>query len=203
MDPMKKSKIKDEYLKTENKNYSHGFILMGVIAGLTAILDYIGVIMFPFGFFGVSAFYIGAAFFTAFSLWFKWKALLAMYIGLLIGALISGTFTIFAFLLAWGNVIAVSIPLLLFGIKKLKLDIELKTWKDYAAYILSVTILQNTVSAMWVLGGFVIFGIMPPESLKMAIYGWIIGGMIVSLVIGIPLLKFVTPVVKRTSFYKR
>lgn len=178
------------------------FILMGVIAGLTAVLDYIGVVAFPIGFFGVSAFYIGAAFFTAFALWFGWKSLIAMYIGLLIGALISGTFTIFAFLLAWGNVVGVAIPMLLFSIKKLNLNIELLKLKDYAAYVFSVTILQNIVSALWVLGGFVFFGIMPAESFKVAFAGWVIGGSIVSIVIGIPLLKIVTPVIKRTAVFK-
>jgi integral membrane sensor domain MASE1 len=180
----------------------NNFILMGVLAGLTAVLDYIGVITFPFGFFGVSAFYIGAAFFMAFAIWFKWKALPAMYIGLLISALISGTFTIFAFILALGDVIGAALVMLFFRSKKLKLNPELKTFKDYAFFILSSTIIQNIVSAIWVLGGFVLFGIMPISSLKLAIFGWVLGGMAVSIIIGIPLLKIATPVVKKTSFYK-
>ncbi len=187
----------------EKQNHSYSFILMGVIAGLTAILDYIGVMTFPFGFFGVSAFYIGAAFFTAFAIWFKWRALLAMYIGLLIGALISGTFTIFALLLAWGNVIGAAIPMLVFNSKRLGLNKELKKAKDYVAFILTATLCQNIISAIWVLGGFVLFGIMPLEALKMAMFGWILGGIAVSIVIGIPLLKFATPVIKKTSFYNR
>jgi len=186
----------------EKKNYSYSFILIGVIAGLTAILDYIGVMTFPFGFFGVSAFYIGAAFFTAFAIWFRWRALIAMYIGLLIGALISGTFTIFALLLAWGNVIGAAIPMLIFNSKKLGLNKELKKVKDYVAFILTATICQNVISAVWVLGGFVIFGIMPLEALKMAMFGWILGGIAVTIIIGIPLLKFATPVVRKTSFSK-
>ncbi len=185
----------------ENK-IIHKFILVGVIAGITALLDFLGVVAFPIGIFGVSAFYIGAAFFAGFAIWYGWKSLIAIYLGLLIGALISGTFTVFAFILAWGNVIAVIPLLVLFNSKRLKLKPELKKPRDYLAYILSATVLQSVISAFWVLGGLYLFGILPGEALKIAIYGWIIGDMMVSLVIGIPLLKLVTPIVKKTSFYQ-
>lgn len=59
------------------------FILIGVIAGLVAILDFIGVVGLPLGVFSVSSFYVGSAFFTAFALWFKRDALIGIYIGLL------------------------------------------------------------------------------------------------------------------------
>ena len=181
-------------------SYTNNFILIGVIAGLVAVLDWIGVVGFPIGVFSVSAFYIGSAFFTAFAIWFKWKALIAIYIGLLIGALLAGTFTVFAFVLALGNVFGAMIPMLVFSHKKL--NKELKSLKDYIAFILSATIGQNVFSAIYVLGGFVIFGIIPLEALKVALIGWIVGGMIVSVVIGIPLLKFLSPVIKKTSLVR-
>jgi hypothetical protein len=175
-------------------------ILIGVIAGLTALLDYIGVIGFPIGVFGVSAFYIGSAFFTAFALWFGLYGLLAIYVGLLIGAMLSGTFTVFALLLAWGNVIGAAIPMLVFRFGKF--DPSLKRWSDYAVFVLSATLAQNIVSAIWVLTGFYLFGIMPADAIRAAVVGWILGGIIVSIVIGIPLLKTLTPIVRRTSLYK-
>jgi hypothetical protein len=185
----------------KQKNYNNYFILMGVIAGLTALLDFIGVVIFPIGILGVSAFYIGSAFFTAFAIWFKWRALIAMYAGLLVGALISGTFTVFAFILAWGNVIAVILPLYLFNTKYF--NPELKRVRDYLAYVGSVTILQSSISAAWVLTGFYIFGILPAEAAKTAAYGWIGGGFVVSLLIGIPLLKSLTPFVKKMNLLSR
>ncbi len=186
--------------KLKNKLPSNSFILIGVLSGLVATLDYIGVIGFPIGVFGVSAFYIGAAFYTAFAIWFKFKGLLAIYLGLLIGALFSGTFTIFAFILALGNVIGVAVPALFFN--KFKFNPELKRFRDYIAFILSVTILQNVISATWTLTGFYLVGIMPAEAAFLASAGWIGGGIIVSLIIGIPLLKFTTPVVKKTTLIR-
>jgi hypothetical protein len=181
----------------KSKKNSNSFILIGVLAGLVAILDFIGIVAFPVGFLGASGFYIGFAFYTAFAIWFRWKGLLSIYIGLLIGALISGTFTIFAFVLALGNVIGAAIPMLFFSHKKI--NPELKTTKDYFAYVLSSTVLQNMVAAAWILTGFYIVGIMPKEAALVASTGWIIGDIVVSLIIGIPLLKFLTPIVKRIS----
>jgi len=183
------------------KSTSFSFILIGVLAGIVALLDYIGVVSFPVGVFGVSAFYIGAAFFTSFAIWFKWKGLISIYLGLLIGALISGTFTVYAFVLALGNVIGAAIPMIFFSMKSL--DMELKKPKDYIAFLLSATILQNFVSATWTLTGFYIVGIMAKEAALAASIGWIGGGIIVSLVIGIPLLKFTSPVIKRTTLFNR
>lgn len=180
--------------------HNFNFILIGVIAGLVAVLDYIGVVGFPVGVFSVSAFYIGSAFFTAFAVWFRWRALIAIYLGLLIGALLAGTFTIFAFVLALGNVFGVMIPMLVFSIKKF--DMELKSTKDIVAFLLSATIGQNVVSALYTLRGFILFGLMPPEAFKVAFTGWVVGGIIVSIVLGIPILKFLTPVVKKTSIIR-
>jgi len=172
------------------------FVLIGVLAGIVAVLDYIGVISFPMGVFSVSAFYIGSAFFMAFAVWFRGKGLLAIYLGLLIGAILAGTFTVFAFVLALGNVIGSAIPMLFFNSGKF--NMELKRGRDYLAYIVSATILQQVISAAWTLTGFYIVGFMPAEAALAAATGWIGGGVIVSLIIGIPLLKFTSPVVKRT-----
>ncbi len=182
----------------EETNKLNDFILIGVIAGLVAILDYIGVIIFPIGIMGASAFYIGSAFYTAFAIWFKGKALISIYIGLLLGALISGTFTIYAFLLAWGNVIGVIIPMIFF---KKWFNMELKKPKDFLGFIISVTILQSVISSAWVLTGFYYFGIMPAEAIVASIYGWLIGDVIVSIIIGIPLLKYLSPFIKKTSLF--
>jgi len=181
--------------RMEKKKYQNKFILIGVLAGLVAILDFIGIIVFPVGIVGASGFYIGFAFYAAFAIWFRWRGLLAIYIGLLIGALISGTFTIFAFILALGNVIGASVPMFVFSIKKF--NPELKSTKDYVAYILSSTILQNILAAVWILTGFYLVGIMPKGAIIVASSGWVIGDVIVSIIIGIPLLKFLTPIIKK------
>ncbi len=175
------------------------FILIGVLVGIVAVLDYIGVVGFPLGVFGVSSFYIGGAFFTVFGLWFKRDGLIAIYIGLLLGAIISGTFTIFAFLLALGNVIG-SLAVLL-GFMLPKMNYRLTKPLDYLAFFILILISQ-TISSTWTLGGFVLFGLMPYDALKVAMVGWIIGGIVVNTIIGIPLIKFFTPVISKAGLLK-
>lgn len=169
-------------------------MLIGVVAGLVAVLDYIGVVSFPVAVVGVSGFYIGTAFNTAFAVWFGPAALLAIYLGNLIGSLFTGTFTVFAILLAWGNAIGSAIPMLAFRLTRA--NPALSDAKSLAVYWLAAAA-QSIASAAWVLGGYVLFGLMPIEALPAASSGWIIGGILVSTAVGIPLLRVATPVVVR------
>ncbi len=176
-------------------------VLIGVIAGFTAILDYIGVVGLPTGVFSVSSLYIGAAFYTLFALWFKKEAVLGLYLGLLLGAVISGTFTIYALLLAWGNVLGVSIVVL--GFKYIKgLNYKLVKYYDFLAFI-GLVFLGQLVSSNYTLRGLNLFGLIPDSALNVAIYGWVVGGMIVNIVIAMPLLKILTPIVEQKILFKK
>lgn len=179
-----------------SKSYGLDFIIIGVVAGIVAVLDFIGVVGIPTGIFSVSSFYIGGAFYTAFALWFKRNGLMGIYLGLLLGAVLSGTFTIFAFLLAWGNVFGVGAVML--GFSKLGLKTDLQKPSDYLWFVVLV-LLAQIISATWTLGGFVIFGLMPAGALPAAMTSWIIGGIIVNLIIGIPLLKGFTGIIYRAG----
>lgn len=171
------------------------FILIGIIAGLTAVLDYIGVVGLPAGVFSVSTFYIGGAFYTLFALWFKKDAYIGMYLGLLLGAIISGTFTPYAFLLAWGNVFGVAVISLVFHNVK-SLDYKLTKFQDYLAFII-LGLISQIVSSNYTLRGLNFFGLIPDSALNAAIISWIVAGIIVHVVIALPLVKILTPIVEK------
>jgi hypothetical protein len=176
------------------------FVLIGVIAGLTAILDYVGVIGLPAGVFSMSSLYIGGAFYTLFALWFKKDAYIGMYLGLLLGAVISGTFTVYALLLAWGNVLGVA--LVAFGFKYIKgLNYKLVKYYDYIAFILLVFAGQ-VLSSNYTIRGLNLFGLIPDSAVNASVVSWILGGMIVNIVIAIPLLKVLTPIVEKKIMIK-
>ena len=176
------------------------FVLIGVIAGLTAVLDYVGVVGLPVGVFSMSALYIGGAFYTVFALWFKREAYIGMYLGLLLGAVISGTFTVYAFLLAWGNVIGVAVVSLGFSYIK-GINYRLTKYYDYIAFVVLV-FLGQIVSSNYTIRGLNLFGLIPDSAMNASIYSWIIGGMIVNIVIAIPLLKMLTPIVEKKIMIK-
>lgn len=176
------------------------FILIGVIAGLTAILDYVGVIGLPTGVFSVSVLYVGSAFYTLFALWFRKEAYIGMYLGLLLGAVISGTFTIYALLLAWGNVLGVAVVSLGFHYIE-GLNYRLVKFYDYIAFVVLV-FLGQIVSSNYTIRGLNIFGLIPDSAVNASVYSWIIGGMIVNIVIAIPLLKILTPIVEKKIMIK-
>jgi hypothetical protein len=170
-------------------------ILFGTLIGLVAVLDFVGVISFPIGIFGVSGFYIGSAFYTAFAVWFRKTGLISIYFGLLLGAVLAGTFTVFALGLALGNVLGASLPFFL--VRAGLFDPSIKTKKDLLVFLVSVTIGQNVIGAAWTLTGFYLVGFMPVEAILPSSLGWIIGGMAVSLIITLPMLKGLTPLVNK------
>ena len=81
----------------------------------------------------------------------------------------------------------------------LKRDCELKTGKDMAAMALFFVI-GPMISAAWVLGGWVVAGIMPGASFMPAFIPWWLGGVAVYFIIGTPVMKYLVPVLKHYAF---
>lgn len=177
-----------------NTKKKSGFIivLIAVLAALTAVLDMFGTVAFPF-IYGVSAFYIASAFYLVFINNFRWKGAIAVYVGLIISSLFTG-FSLFPLYGAWGNVIAESF--IVFVMLKTGCNIELKSKKDFAA-ISALYLVAPLISAFWVVGGWAVVGIVPREAFWTIVFGWWLGGVIVHFVIATPLLKFVSPLIRR------
>jgi hypothetical protein len=167
-------------------------VLIAVLAALTAVLDMFGIVAFPF-IYGVSSFYIASAFYLVFINNFRWKGAISVYIGLLIASLFTG-FSFYPLYGAWGNVLAETF--IVFLMSKTGRDIELKTKKDFAV-IFALYLVAPIISAVWVIGGWVVVGIVPKESFWTILLGWWLGGVIVHFVIATPLLKFVSPLIRR------
>lgn len=174
------------------------FIIIWVLAGMVAVLDVIWVITLPIGTFA-SGFYIWAAFFAAFALWFGWRWLLAIYIWLILWSLFTG-FSVFSFFGALGNVLWAWFVWLVFS--SFKLNMELKKIKDYLGFFIACTLWFGVISWVWTLNVLNYVGIIPDEAMRVATYGWIFWDAVVSLVIWIPLFKYLSPVIKRISLFK-
>ncbi len=169
-------------------------IVIAVLAGLTAVLDIFAVIGFPTGILSVSAFYVSSAFYILFIYLFGWKGVLGVYLGLILSSVISGGFSLFPLYGAWGNVVASVV--IVYGMKLLKRNCELKKASDILVMAV-LFLIAPAVSALWVLGGWVVVGIIPGDAFWPAFIPWWIGGVCVYFIIGTPLMKFVAPLAKR------
>lgn len=178
----------------KKKDFGTVLITIAVLAGLTAVLDIFAVIGFPTGIFTVSSFYVSSAFYILFVYLFGWRGCLGIYFGLILSSIISGGFSIFPIYGAWGNVLASVV--IIYGMKALKRNCELKTKADFITIVV-LYVIAPIVSALWVLGGWVVVGILPKEAFPSAFWAWWFGGLCVYLIIGTPLMKFVAPLVKR------
>lgn len=171
-------------------------ITIAILTALSAALDLFAVVSFPGGFHTVSSFYLSAAFYMLFVYVWGWKGLVSIYLGMILASMLGG-FSLFPLYGAWGNTLGAA--LIVFGMKFLKCDCELKKVKDYLC-ICVLFVLASALSGIWVLSGWVVVGIIPAEAFAGALFTWWLGDVIVYLVVGIALMKFVAPLAKRFNF---
>ncbi len=182
---------------TEKNNlYIYNFIIIGILSWIVAALDIIWVIGFPLGIFNISILYIWSAFFYAFAIWFKWKWILAIYLGLIIAALFTWFHAFVPLGALWNTFWGV---IILLWFKYMNLNSSFSKIKYYIGYI-TLVIMANIISSIRTIIILNKAGLIPSEAIKPAIYWWIWWWLIVWIIIGIPLLKFLSPVVNKLPF---
>jgi hypothetical protein len=85
--------------------------------------------------------------------------------------------------------------------RRFKLNPELKTRKDWLAWILVGCILQNAIGATLGTTAFVLWGLFTWEAQPLFWAGWFVGNTWPAIVFGSLILKIATPFVKRTRVY--
>ena len=172
-------------------------IIVAILAALTTILDIFGVFGLPVGILSVSSFYFASAFYLLFVEVFKTKGAIAIYIGLLMSSFFTTGFSIMPIFLAWGNVLCN--VFVVYMMRWAKNEYKMDTFKNILIEVV-LLLFAPLISAIWVLGGYTLFEIMPLAALPAAVFGWWLGGIMVYLIIGIPLMRFVMPLFKRFNF---
>ena len=172
---------------------SKNLITIAILIALSAALDLYAVVSFPGGFHTVSSFYLSAAFYMLFVYVWGWKGLVSIYLGMILASMFGG-FSLFPLYGAWGNTLGAA--LIVYGMKFLKCNCELKSWKDLVC-ISVLFLLASALSGVWVLGGWVVVGIIPAEAFTGALFTWWLGDVMVYFILGIALMKFVAPLAKR------
>ncbi|MBR5236981.1 MAG: hypothetical protein IKW06_06405 [Clostridia bacterium] len=176
------------------KNVITNCIIIAIIAGLSAVLDLFAVIGFPTGILSVSSFYVSSAFYVLFVYLFGWRGSIGIYIGLILASITSGGFSFFPIYGAWGNVLAS--VFIVYVMKALKRNCSIKNAVDFITLAV-LYLIAPLISAFWVLGGWVVVGIIPKEAFLPALFPWWFGGVCVYFIIATPLLKFISPIAKK------
>ena len=169
--------------------------VIGVLAAAAAIT----VTFIP----GVAALYPAAAFEAAFGAWFGIWGAIASYIGLLVAGSVSNWFSV-----ANGLVLSISDFIValscVVGVRAFKIDPAVPNFRNALAFYLVALLLGSLPASLFynyinlrlgVLAGW--------NSFWTAVVGWNLGNAVILLVIGIPLMRVGTPLIKRIGLFVR
>ncbi len=175
-------------------------VLTAVMAGVLAITILFAAItttVVP----GVAALYPATALEVVFGIWFGVWGAVAAYIGLLIAGSYAGWFPLpLGIILSLSDFAAALIPAAAFRL--FRADPSLKNWRDWIIYVAFGIILSSVIPSLYYNSINLAIGWLPGmEAFWLAVISWNIGNYIVTTVIGIPLLKVVTPYIKRSGLY--
>lgn len=175
-------------------------IITGICAAIIGVLTFfvsVSVTFLP----GVAALYPSAAFESAFGSWFGAWGAIASYLGLLIAGSAGGWFAVpNGIVLASSDFIQALAPMI--AVRYFGLNPALPNWKHAISYVLVSllfgslpgSLLYNYINLrLGVLSGW--------NTYWAAVLTWNVGNFIMFIIIGVPLLKLGTHVVKRTDLY--
>ena len=175
-------------------------IITGLCAAIVGVLVFFAAISVPF-LPGVSVLYPAAAFESVFGAWFGIWGALASYTGLLVAGTAGGWFAApNGLLLALSDFVQASSVML--AVRYLRLNPEIPNWRHAVAYV-SVALLFGSIPGslfynyvnlrLGVLAGW--------NSYWAAVFAWNVGNLIMFTVVGLPLLRVGTRLIKRADLY--
>ncbi|MEM4383657.1 MAG: hypothetical protein QXH32_06130 [Candidatus Caldarchaeum sp.] len=175
-------------------------VLTAVMSGVLALMILFAAItttVVP----GVAALYPATAFEVVFGIWFGVWGGIASYIGLVIAGTYGGWFPLpLGIVLSLSDFAAAMIPAAAFRL--LRANPTLASKKDVAVYIIFGVILSSVIPSLYYNLINLSIGWIPGwEAFWVAVISWNVGNYLVTTVIGIPLLRLVTPYVKKAGLY--
>lgn len=174
-------------------------VLTAIMAGVEAILIAFGVVAFPLVP-GVSAFYPATILFVLFPLWFGVWGLAASFIAGIVGPMLTGSPIFMTLTMHAPTEVLVGLPALLLG-KAFKMDVSLKTRRDWIIWIvaLAITPIPNSI---YFISWMNYLGWIPLGTATwIAYWGWWIGEWILLFIFGTIFAKGATTPLKRLGLF--
>jgi hypothetical protein len=180
-------------------------VAVAVASAVYIVLSWLAIIALPSGFPVVSSVFLAIGFGIPFAIWFGGWAFVIAYLGNFIGAGLLSTPPLPLNIALWfGTVdlIQLGLPMLLyrllakrFGVNPIGKDVY--TPRGFIFFVLFAVLPNNILGGLY--GNFILVqtGILPANAFLPAWFTWSLSNIIVTLIIGSILLRFLGPVVER------
>jgi hypothetical protein len=180
---------------------SSNVVATSLSAGIFAVLSYFAYTTVPL-IPGVQAMiFPGAAWAVVTGMWFGIWGAIGTWIGAVIASSLTGAPILTALVADIADFWHAIIPAIIF--KRLVLDVELKSTKDWIAYILFGIFIPHPLGGTWAMSWQTIFGFITWPVGKAIIVSWAFNNWICVAVLATPLLKLMSKHIKRTPLFTR
>lgn len=171
-------------------------IILILVTILNALLSRFAVIAWAIAP-GASSLYFAVAFMIVFALWFGAWGAIAAYFGCVLGAGLTGMPLAVNLYWSLADLWQVLIPLI--ALRKLNVDVSLRSKRDFLLFLVFGWLLNNLAGAAWGAGTMALGGVIGWEAVPGTFAGWFIGNLMVTIVIAPVLLRYVTPMVRKSG----
>lgn len=173
-------------------------VALALFTGIGIVVGTFGSLAVPIGF--VSAFWPGQAIQAVGSVWYGMWGGLAAFIFPLISNAMSGSAPLpVSIAYIPGNFVQGIAAGWVF--RQFKLDPRLNSAKDWLGFTLIGIIGANAFGALWGTTVLRMFGLITADAQLVSWAGWFIGNSVASWVLGVLMLKFISPLVMRTNAF--
>lgn len=174
------------------------FAMTALFTGIGIVVGTFGSIAVPLGF--ISAFWPGQAIQAVGSIWYGMWGGIASAVFPLISNSISGSAPLpvsLAYIpgnLAQGIVAG-------WAFRQFKADPRLKSVKDWIIFTIWGIIVANIIGAGWGSTVLRMFGLITPKAHLTVFIGWFLGNSVISWILGVIMLKYISPIVIKTKTF--
>ncbi len=185
----------------QRPTYSFLILVIGLII-INTILARAAVLISPAGATGVAWGYFAIAFMIVFTLWFGAYGAIAAYVGGFLGAgVLSGISPEVSLYWSLSNLWQVLIPLVAFRV--FEADVGIENRRDLFHLILFGVILNNVVGAAWGSITMAVGSVIEPSQIMSVFTPWLLGNMIITIIIVLPVLHYCTPRIRKSKVFVR
>ena len=174
------------------------FVMMALFTGIGVVIGTFGSIAVPVGF--VAAFWPGQAIQSVGSIWYGMWGGIAAFVFPLISNSIAGSAPLVVSLCYIPGNFAQGI-IAGWAFRSFHADPRLRSAKDWVMFAIFGTILPNFIGALWGTLILRVFNMVTPAAFMVTFLGWFIGNAPTSFILGVIMLKFISPIVLKTKAF--